>query len=156
MTFIVSNFTDSVPAFIELLNTSDNPVRREKVENNKAVFKFLPAGKYYARIFEDHNGNGVFDTGNLDSIQQPDFSYYYPKLINVKKNWDKEESWDVFSTAVDLMKPYALLKNKPEADKKNRNRKNNDGYLDEEEDEDYFDPTRNPFDPNDRGNGRYY
>lgn len=152
--FTISNFTDTIPAFIELLNTSDSPVRREKVEGNKAVFKYLPAGKYYARIFEDHNGNGIFDTGNIDSIRQPDYAYYYPKLINVKKNWDKEESWDVFSTAVDMMKPYALLKNKPEADKKNRNRRNTG--TDEEEEEEYFDPTRNPFDPNDRGNGRYY
>lgn len=153
--FQISNFTDTIPAFIELLNTSDSPVRREKVENNRAVFKYLAPGKYYARIFEDHNGNGLFDTGNLDSIRQPDYAYYYPKLINVKKNWDKEESWDVFSTAVDMMKPYAILKNKPEADKKNRNRNKNNDY-DEEEEEEYFDPTRNPFDPNDRGNGMRY
>lgn len=152
--FNISNFTDTIPAFIELLNTSDNPVRREKVENNKAVFKYLPAGKYYARIFEDHNGNGMFDTGNVDSIRQPDYAYYYPKMITVKKNWDKEEIWDVFTTSVDMMKPAAILKNKPEADKKNRNRRNN--TTDEEDEEEYFDPTRNPFDPNDRGNGRYY
>lgn len=152
--FQISNFTDSIPAFIELLNTSDAPIRREKVENGRAEFKYLPAGKYYARIFEDHNGNGIFDTGNIDSIQQPDYAYYYPKLINVKKNWDKEESWDVFSTPVDMMKPYALLKNKPEADKKNRRRKTDN--MEEEEEEDYFDPTRNPFDPNDRGNGMRY
>lgn len=152
--FTISNFTDTIPAFIELLNTSDNPVRRETVVNNKATFKYLAPGKYYARIFEDHNGNGIYDTGNLDSIRQPDLSYYYPKLINVKKNWDKEEIWDVFSTPVDMMKPYTLLKNKPEADKKNRKRNQNEDY--DEEEEDYFDPTRNPFDPNDRGNGRYY
>ena len=156
--FDISNFTDTIPAFIELLNTSDAPVRREKVVNNKAVFKYLPAGKYYARIFEDHNGNGMYDTGVYDSIsmRQPDVSYYYPKLINVKKNWDKEETWDVFATAVDMMKPYAILKNKPEADKKNKNRNKNGNQDEEEEDEEYFDPTRNPFDPNDRGNGRRY
>lgn len=153
--FNISNFTDTIPAFIELLNASDAPVRREKVEGNKAVFKYLPPGKYYARIFEDHNGNGLYDTGNLDSIRQPDVSYYYPKMINVKQNWDKEESWDVFSTPVDMMKPYALLKNKPEADKKRKGKKKENDY-DEEEEEEYFDPTRNPFDPNDRGNGRYY
>lgn len=155
LTFVITNFTDTLPAFIELLNTSDAPVRRAKVENGKGVFKYLPAGKYYARIFEDYNGNGLFDTGNLDSIRQPDVSYYYPKMINIKQNWDKEETWDVFSTAVDMMKPYAILKNKPEADKKNKNRNNKDDMYDEEE-EDYFDPTRNPFDPNDRGNGRRY
>ena len=156
VTFLISNFTDTIPAFIELLSTSDSPVRREMVENGKAVFKYLAPGKYYARIFEDHNGNGVFDTGHYASLQQPDYAYYYPKIINIKKNWEREESWDVFSTAVDMMKPYAILKNKPEADKKNRNRNRNNNTDEEEEDEDYFDPTRNPFDPNDRGNGLRY
>ena len=153
--FNISNFTDTIPAFIELLNTSDAPVRRERVTNNRAEFKYVTPGKYYARIFEDLNGNGLFDTGNLDSIRQPDVSYYYPKLINIKKNWDKEETWDVFATAVDMMKPYAILKNKPESDKKNRNRNKNTNQ-EEEDEEEYFDPTRNPFDPNDRGNGMRY
>ena len=153
--FDISNFTDSVPAFVELLNTSDSPVRRVAVENNKAVFKYVAPGKYYARIYEDYNGNGVYDTGNYGLEQLPDMAYYYPKVINLKKNWDKEETWDVFSVAVDTMKPYALLKNKPETDKKNRNNKNQ-GEGEGEDDEEYFDPTRNPFDPNDRGNGRRY
>ena len=153
--FNISNFTDTVPAFVELLSTSDAPVRREVVENGKAIFKYVTPGKYYARIVEDHNGNGIYDTGNYSLNQLPDMSYYYPKLINVKKNWDKEETWDVFSVAVDMMKPYAILKNKPEADKKKKNNNREDLGEDEDE-EDYFDPTRNPFDPNDRGNGRRY
>lgn len=152
--FNISNFTDTVPAFVELLNTSDKPVRRVPVVGGKAEFKYLTPGKYYARIYEDHNGNGVYDTGNLDTWQQPDLSYYYPKIINIKKNWERSEEWDVFAMAIDMMKPETLKKNKPEADKRSRNR-NNTQQLDEEEEEDYFDPTRNPFDPNDRGNNRY-
>ena len=76
--------------------------------------------------------------------------YYYPKIVNLKKNWEKTETWNVFDTAVDLMKPEALKKNKPEADKRSRGKKNDSG-SEEEEDEEYFDPTRNPFDPNDKG-----
>lgn len=76
--------------------------------------------------------------------------YYYPKIVNIKKNWEKSETWDVFAVAVDMMKPEAIKKNKPASDKKNRNRKKDDNNEDEEDD-DYFDPTRNPFDPNDRG-----
>lgn len=150
ITFTISNFTDSVPAFVELLNSSDAPVRREKVVNNSVTFRFLAPGKYYARIFEDHNGNGIFDTGDFESHRQPDMAYYYPKIINLKKNWEKSESWNVFDTAIDLMKPEAIKKNKPANDKRNRNKKS-DNNLEEEEEEDYFDPTRNPFDPNDRG-----
>ena len=128
-------------------------MRREKVVNNSVTFKYLAPGKYYVRIFEDHNGNGIYDTGDFNLHRQPDMAYYYPKIINLKKNWEKSESWNVFDTAIDLMKPEAIKKNKPATDKRNRNNKSENG-LEEEEEEDYFDPTRNPFDPNDKGRRR--
>ena len=117
------------------------------------TFDYLDPGKYYARIFEDHNGDGKYTTGDLAAHRQPDVVYYYPKVINIKKNWEKTESWNVFDTAVDLMKPEAIKKNKPEADKKNRNRKKNESE-EEEDEEDVFDPTVNPFNPNDKGSMR--
>ena len=149
----ITNFTDSVPAFAELVNTSDAPVARVKVENGVARFQHLAPGKYYARIYEDYDGNGLYTTGDLSLNRQPDNVYYYPKIINLKKNWEKTETWNVFDTAVDLMKPEALKKNKPEADKRSRGKKGNSGN-EEEEEEEYFDPTRNPFDPNDKGRNR--
>lgn len=151
--FNVSNFTDSVPAFGELVSTSDEPVRRVPLVDGVLTFDYLDPGKYYARIFEDHNGDGKYTTGDLAAHRQPDVVYYYPKVINIKKNWEKTESWNVFDTAVDLMKPEAIKKNKPEADKKNRNRKKNESE-EEEDEEDVFDPTRNPFNPNDKGSMR--
>ncbi len=153
LSFTITNFNDSLPAFVELLSTSDSPVRRAKVEGGKVKFPYLPPGKYYARIYEDHNGNGLYDTGNLDSLLQPDMAYYYPKVINIKKNWEKAETWSVFDMAIDLMKPENLKKNKPETDKRNRSKKRTEEEEEGEED-DYFDPTRNPFDPNDRGRRR--
>ena len=157
LTFVISDFNDTVPAFAELLNTSDVPLRRVAVENGKAYFPYLPPGKYYARIYEDFNGNGRFDTGEVETGVQPDMVYYYPKMINIKKNWERTEEWQVFATAIDLMKPENLKKNKPEADKRARAKKQNN--QNEEDEEEYFDPTRNPFDPNDRGrynNASYY
>lgn len=149
LTFNISDWPSDLPGFVELLNTSDIPVRRVPLTGNTVFFPYLSPGKYYARIFEDFNGNGVYDTGNLELNRQPEPSYYYPKAINIKKNWDKSEPWEVWSTAVDLMKPATLLKNKPETDK--RSRQNNRNTQEEEEEEEIFDPTRNPFDPNDRG-----
>lgn len=153
MTFNITGFTDTVPAFVELLGTSDVPLRRQQLVNRSVTFKYLAPGKYYARIFEDHNGNGVYDTGDFASLRQPDMAYYYPKIINLKKNWEKSETWNVFDTAVDLMKPEAIKKNKPATDKRSKNKKS-DGSSEDEEEEEYFDPTRNPFNPNDKGNRR--
>ncbi len=153
LVFNITNFTDTVPAFAELVNTSDAPVARVKVVNGVARFNHLAPGKYYARIYEDYDGDGLYTTGDLALNRQPDNVYYYPKIINIKKNWEKTETWNVFDTAVDLMKPEALKKNKPEADKRSRGKKGDSGN-EEEEDEEYFDPTRNPFDPNDKGRNR--
>ncbi len=137
-----------VPAFVELLDTGDKPIRTASVENGSAFFPFLQAGKYYARVIEDYNGNGLYDAGDFDMGLQPEHAYYYPKVINIKKNWDKEENWDVFGTAIDLQKPVAILKNKPADSNKNRRRDKNANPLEEEEEEP-FDPTANPFEERD-------
>ena len=144
LTFHLSGLDPAIPSFVELLSGSDAIVRTEPVANNSVTFKYLSPGKYYARLIEDFNGNGEYDTGNYDLQLQPDLSYYYPKVINIKKNWDKEEQWDVFAVAIDQMKPNAIKKNKPAQDKRNREQTNEN----EEEEEEMFDPTANPFDPN--------
>ena len=153
LTFRITGFTDTVPAFVELLNTSDKPVRAAMLDDTgTVVFRHLLPGKYYARIYEDFNGNGRYDTGDFNVLRQPDQVYYYPKVINLKKNWEKTESWDVFATAVDMQKPANLKKNKPEADKKRRN--NNTSQEEEEDEEEQFDPFANPFAPSNSSNRR--
>lgn len=149
--FHVTGLDSAIPAFVELLNSSDAVQRTARLDSGDAFFPFLTPGKYYARIVLDLNGNGEYDTGNYALGLQPEPVYYYPKAINVKKNWDKEENWALFDTPLDLMKPAAITKNKPASDKRNRNQKN---QTEEEEEEEIFDPTRNPFDPNDRGTRR--
>ncbi len=150
--FHITGIPQGVPAFVELLNGSDAVQRTATVENGDAFFPFLTPGRFYARAILDLNGNGEYDTGNYARGLQPELAYYYPKVINVKKNWDKEENWALFETPIDMMKPTTLLKNKPASDKHSRNKKSNTDEDDEEED--LFDPTRNPFDPNDKGRRR--
>lgn len=150
--FHITGIPQGTPAFVELLNGSDAVQRTAIVENGDAFFPFLTPGRFYARAVLDLNGNGEYDTGNYALGLQPELVYYYPKAINVKKNWDKEENWALFGTPIDMMKPAAILKNKPATDKRARSNKKNNN--EEEEEEDIFDPTRNPFDPNDRGTRR--
>ncbi len=144
LSFNISGMDPDIPSFVELLSGSDAVIRSERVVDNSVTFKHLAPGKYYARIIEDFNSNGEYDPGNYDLQLQPDLAYYYPKVVNIKKNWDKEENWDVFAMAIDQMKPNAIKKNKPASDK----RKNDTGNEYDEEEEEEFDPTANPFDPN--------
>ena len=88
-------------AVVELLNNQDKPVASRKVEKGQAEFRFLMPGVYYARIYLDRNGNGKYDGGSLTDSIQPEEVYYFPSKINLKKNWEKNETCDVFATAVD-------------------------------------------------------
>ena len=46
--------------------------------NGQGHFYFLNPGKYGARLINDTNGNGVWDTGNYAEKRQPEMVYYYP------------------------------------------------------------------------------
>ena len=141
----ISGLEPDIPAFVELLNGSDVAVRAEVVRDGMVQFTHLTPGKYYARLYEDYNGNGEYDPGDYATGLQPDLAYYYPKAINLKKNWDKSDDWDVFATSIEQQKPQAILKNRPATDSRNRKKQN---VEEEDEEDDYFDPTANPFDPN--------
>lgn len=145
LTFNITGIPTGAHTFVELLDASDKVVRTADVTSGRAFFPFLLSGKYYARIIEDLNGNGRYDTGDLQTGLQPDLAYYYPKAVNIKKNWDKEEIWDLWSTAIEQQKPTAVLQNKPKTTRRGKSNRNT--QADEEDDEEeLFDPTANPFD----------
>lgn len=104
-------------AFAELLDNKDKPVRYATIKNGGAEFPFVKPGKYYIRLVIDRDNNKKFTPGNFNKRLQPEETYYYPKLIELKPNWDVEQSWDVFGTPVTNQKPYDLIKNKPKGDK---------------------------------------
>lgn len=110
----ITDWHSEIPAFAEILNSSGEVVAASSLSNNSIYFPYLLSGKYYVRIIHDYNANGKWDASDILLGEQADESYYYPKAINIKKNWNKEETWSVFATAVDLMKPEAILRNKPE------------------------------------------
>lgn len=109
--FGLSELPDS--AFVELLNTSDAPVRRVPVKKGGAEFLFLDPGTYYARIIIDRNHNGKYDTGNYDLKLQPEEVFYYPGKLDLKANWDVEQDWDIKAVPLMKQKPREIVKNKP-------------------------------------------
>ncbi len=112
-------------AFVELLNSSDEPVRKAKVKDGGVLFMDLKPSKYYARLVVDVNDNGIWDTGNYAEKRQPEEVFYSPKLYNIMQNWEVEETWDVRSVPFAKQKPIEITKNKPkEVTKKKRDYKN--------------------------------
>lgn len=131
-------------AFIELLDPQDRIVRVEKVKAGVATFDNLLPHTYYLRLVLDTNDNGMWDTGNYLNHLQPEEVYYYPKRLKVRKNWDIEENWDIYATALDLQKPIELVKNRPDQKKNkygkqdNKKKKKNRNGADDEDEEDEF------------------
>lgn len=109
-------------AFVELLDGQDKVLRTVPVIDGKADFYFLNPGKYGARLINDTNGNGVWDTGNYAEKRQPEMVFYYPMVLELKANFDLTQDWNVLAKPLDKQKPEELKKQKPDEDKKNKNR----------------------------------
>lgn len=126
------------PGVVELLDSKDDSVRTARVENGEAAFLYIDPGTYYARLYVDANGNGRYDRGDVKLGVQPEETYYYPKKITLKKNWDIEQAWDINELPVDAQKPEDIKKNKPEQRRSwdNDGRRRQDGS---EEEEDIYD-----------------
>lgn len=111
-------------AIVQLLNSSDGVVRQQPVtDKNTCDFYFLqPSTKYYIRLFNDNNNNGVWDTGNYEEKRQPEEVFYFPKVWEMKANFEFEETWDVHAVPLDKQKLDEIKKQKPDEAKKIKDR----------------------------------
>ena len=128
------NVRDS--AFVELLGNGEKVQRTVFVNNGAFELLNVTPGTYYLRLTLDANGNGKWDTGNYKNHQQPEEVYYYPKKLRLRRNWDLDESWNIYETAIDLQKPEDIKRTKPEQAKNKVEKKQ--GETNDEEDEDEF------------------
>lgn len=140
-------------AIVELLDGTEKIVLRAPVKSHRAELLNLLPGKYYARLFIDRNGNGKYDTGNYDMHLQPEETVYYPGAINLKKNWDVEQTWDIYASPIDKQKPEAIKKNKPE--RKKWEKVNTEKTETDEDEEIGFSDFSNPNDPNLRNSNNF-
>ncbi len=82
------------PVIMQLTNEKGE-VQREIKASESQIFEFnnLTPGKYVARVILDENGNGKLDTGNFLKKIQPESVSYYPGVIDVRANWEMEETF---------------------------------------------------------------
>ncbi len=111
-------------AIVELLDGGEKVLRSQPVTSEgTADFYFLtPGTKYYVRLFNDLNGNGMWDTGNYEMRVQPEEVFYFPKVWEMKANFEFEETWDLHAIPLDKQKLDDIKKQKPEDAKKVKNR----------------------------------
>ena len=109
---------------VELLDSSGKVLRQQHVtpEGTADFYYLAPNTKYYIRMFNDRNGNKVWDTGVFEKGIQPEEVYYFPKVWEMKANFEFEETWDVHSIPIDKQKLDEIKKQKPEETKKVKNK----------------------------------
>jgi hypothetical protein len=59
------------------------------------VLKDYLTGKYKVRIIYDNNHNGIWDSGSVRRGTQPEKIWLYSKDINLRANWETEETVDI-------------------------------------------------------------
>ena len=102
---------------VQLLNSSDAVVKEAATDNGRVEFYYIKPDTYYARMFIDSNRNGIWDTGDYAADRQPETTYYYPDKIECKAKWDLTLTWNPVSRSLNLQKPMAITKQKPEKEK---------------------------------------
>lgn len=82
-------------SYILILEDSQGKALNKLFSNNKEriTFSNLKDGSYKLRIILDLNNNKEWDYGDYSQSRLPEKIIYFPKPINIRKNWDLEETW---------------------------------------------------------------
>ena len=100
-------------------------VAQVPVKDQRADFFYVEPGEYYARLFNDRNENGKWDTGEYATLRQAEAVYYFPQSFDVRANWDAELTWQLNVLPLVKQKPEGLRKNKSDNKEKQTARQRN-------------------------------
>ena len=81
---------------VQLLDQKENVLQQRLVKGSELLtYQYLPAGKYRLKAIADANKNGRWDSGNYLKNIQPERVFYFDKEMEIRANWDFEESWEI-------------------------------------------------------------
>jgi hypothetical protein len=82
------------PYIVQLIDPKDAVLREVYAEKpGKVESRLLSPGKYRLKAIQDCWKNRKWDTGDYLKKRQPENVIYFPAEIQVRANWDIEESW---------------------------------------------------------------
>lgn len=103
------------PIIVEITNKKGDVVLASDYSesNTKIQFDLLQPESFTLRITYDDNKNKIYDSGNFLNKTYAEEVFYYQKEIDVRANWDVDET-------IDLSIPYNPEVEKKETDKKKK------------------------------------
>lgn len=109
-------------AIVQLLKQDGSVLTSQLTNDSRCTFYFVKPGKYYLRLIMDKNGNGKWDTGDYGKGIQPEYVYYYPHELDLRAMFEyDQDDWDI-NMPLNMQKPLKITKQKPDREKKKRNR----------------------------------
>jgi hypothetical protein len=103
-------FNENIPnGIVQLLSEREVVIRECPVQDAEAYFEDVNPAAYYIRMYIDENGNNKWDSGNLEKKIQPEMVYYYPKRLQLRANWDMEETWPYKNIEILKQRPAELV-----------------------------------------------
>ncbi|MGB5667975.1 MAG: Ig-like domain-containing protein [Maribacter sp.] len=87
---------DSYPILVQLTDEKGK-IEQEIYAKGPQLFEFntIKPAKYLVRVIFDANGNRKWDTGNYLKKIQPEKVSYYPDVIEVRANWELEQTFTI-------------------------------------------------------------
>ncbi len=84
------------PIILEVLDEK-GLVLYSKVSQKETILSFetIEPKLYTLRVIYDDNANGIWDTGDYLTKKQAEEILYYPKLLDVRANWDVEQDFNL-------------------------------------------------------------
>lgn len=85
------------PQYILQLLTDKNEVYQEDILKGieEVEYELLVPGKYHVRLIYDTDSDGKWTTGNYDEKRFAEDVIYFPELIEIRANWDKDYDWNL-------------------------------------------------------------
>lgn len=81
------------PFIVELLDKDEVLYKTSSTKETSVYFETIEPRLYTIRIIYDDNANNEWDTGNYLAKKQAEEIIYFPKLIDVRANWDVEQDF---------------------------------------------------------------
>ncbi len=96
LTFNINGSAVEYPLILQLTDEKGG-LKREIYATESKPYEFtnLKPGNYLIRVIFDENENKKWDTGNYLKKIQPEKVNYYPQVIEVRANWELEQTFTI-------------------------------------------------------------
>jgi len=87
---------EKFPIIVELTNTKGDIVASQYIENSTKIdFNLLEPNLFTLRVIYDDNKNQEWDNGNFLEKKQAEKVIYFPKEIDVRANWEVDQTFNL-------------------------------------------------------------